>query len=341
MKINPRVSVIMPMYNSEKYIKEAIDSILNQTYIDLELIVINDGSKDNCAEIVSQINDERLVFIDNKENHGFLYTLNWCLSVAQGELVARLDDDDISYPTRIEKQVRYMDEHPDIVICGTQRDELIDGEIHNSSQYNIMTPEQIRYSLPFNNYAFAHSSFMMRKSILDKENIRYEKYKQTPDYHMIMQLSKFGNIGRIQEPLVTYRIHSAQSTQVRSMDMKMGEHDNVRAEFIDTLDLTKEEKRAFKIGVLRRIRTKEELSSFCKVIDKYALQCGVSKKNDKKCMDTIYSSIMLEQYHTIGLLFWNIQIGQVRWMFSKVGLEFINKCIRKKNAKYFQTKVEI
>lgn len=108
----PKISVILPAYNAEKYINEAIDSILTQTYRDFELIILNDCSKDRTEEIILSYEDDRIVYLKNQVNMGVAATLNRGLAAAKGEYVARMDADDISLPERFEKQAAYLDEHP-------------------------------------------------------------------------------------------------------------------------------------------------------------------------------------------------------------------------------------
>ena len=336
----PIVSVIMPMYNSVDFVRQAIDSILQQTFADLEIIAINDGSTDGCADVVSQINDERLTFID-RENHGFVNTLNECIELAKGKYIARLDDDDWSYPDRIKKQVEYFEAHPDTVLVGTLCDEYRDGQITKVKETPVRTPNQIRFGLIFGNFAFAHSSFMMRRDVLIYNSIRYEVFKQVPDYHMITQLYPYGKIARIQEPLVVYRIHGAQSTQVRSSRMKQDESDNARAWFVDTLPLNAEEKRAVKKGILRKLKTKGDIESFDAVIEKYKDLCGIDRIKDKECIGFLYDYCMLTQFCSPSLLASFIRCSKRKWLLSSKGLKFAIKCILKRNPAYLETTVEI
>ncbi|MCR5592002.1 MAG: glycosyltransferase [Lachnospiraceae bacterium] len=336
----PTVSVIMPMYNSVKYVKQAIESLLGQTYKDIEIIAINDGSKDGCADVVRAIEDERLIFID-RENHGFIYTLNECIKKSRGKYIARLDDDDWSYPERLEKQVEYLESHPDTVLVGTLDDEQTGDDIKRLLETPVRTPEQIKYSLVFGNYAFAHSSFMMRKDVLTENGIEYEMFKQVPDYHMISSLSRFGKIARVQEPLVVYRIHPAQSTQVRSLQMKLGEIDRARDWYINTLDLDDEKKKALKKGVLRKLKTKDDVRAFSAALLEYARQCGVDEKKDRDCMRFLYENCMLTQLCCPSLLFACSGSRNIGWLFSAKGVKFIIKCIIRKNTDYLLTEVDI
>ena len=114
----PKLSVIMPAYNAEKYIGEAIESILNQTFTDFEFIIIDDGSSDHTADIIKGFHDERIRFIQNEKNSGVANTLNKGLELSQGEYIARMDADDISLPARFEKQVAFMEANPDVAVVG-------------------------------------------------------------------------------------------------------------------------------------------------------------------------------------------------------------------------------
>ncbi|MBO5705288.1 MAG: glycosyltransferase family 2 protein [Alphaproteobacteria bacterium] len=199
----PRVSVILPAYNAEMYLAEAIESILGQTYTDFELIILNDGSTDNTPEIIKHYADldERIVFIDNNVNQGLIAVLNQGLDMARGEFVARMDSDDISLPTRFEKQVKYLDANPDVGVLGTL--------IHGFGKFDlsgIQIPVVTALDMLKENY-IAHPSVMMRKSILDKYNLRYDpKYNHCEDIELwtrMIFLTKFRNI---MEVLLMYRI---------------------------------------------------------------------------------------------------------------------------------------
>src|SRR5688572_2119038 len=105
----PKVSVILPVYNGEKYLREAIESILCQTYEDFEFIIINDGSTDKSEEIILSYKDGRIVYSKNEFNKGLIYSLNKSIELASGELIARMDADDIAFPDRLQKQVDYFE----------------------------------------------------------------------------------------------------------------------------------------------------------------------------------------------------------------------------------------
>jgi len=115
----PAVSVVMPVYNGEKYLRESIDSILNQTYTDYEFIIVNDGSNDKTEEIILSYNDNRIRYIKNEKNLQIVKSLNRGIELAKGRYIARMDADDISLPRRFEKQITFMENNLEIGVCGT------------------------------------------------------------------------------------------------------------------------------------------------------------------------------------------------------------------------------
>ncbi|MDO4744626.1 MAG: glycosyltransferase, partial [Clostridia bacterium] len=163
---NPRVSVIMGVYNGAETLKRAVDSILAQTYSDWELIICDDGSVDDTYKIAVECKqkDSRIKVIQNEKNMRLAYSLNQCLKIAKGEYIARMDADDISLPERFEKQVAYLDQHPEMSVVGTAAivfdengDKLIRGlgvEYPMKKQMHRSTP-------------FMHVTIMMRKSAYD------------------------------------------------------------------------------------------------------------------------------------------------------------------------------
>ena len=199
----PRISVLMTAYNAEKYIAQAIESILNQTYTDYEFIIINDGSTDDTPNIIRHYadSDSRIIFIDNKQNQGLIAVLNQGLDMARGEFIARMDADDISLPKRFEKQVAYLDANPDVGVLGT----LIHG-FGIMDAAGIQIPGVTVFDMLKQNY-IAHPSVMMRKGVLDKYNLRYSPdYKHCEDMELwsrMIFLTKFHNL---MEVLLMYRI---------------------------------------------------------------------------------------------------------------------------------------
>ena len=199
---NPRVSVLMPAYNAEKYIGESIDSILGQTFDDFELIIVNDGSTDNTAEIVRKYarQDTRIKFIDNKKNAGVAKTRNQLLDAACGEYIAFQDSDDISRPYRLATQVKFLDSHPDISVLGAAMETFPEYE---TVSY-IENPKLLDFYIA---NAVSNAVVMFRKSDIDKYGFRYnEKYQTCEDYDFWVRVVRVLKIHNLRDVLINYRV---------------------------------------------------------------------------------------------------------------------------------------
>ena len=211
--INPEISVLLPVYNSEKYILEAINSILNQTFSNFELIIIDDGSTDTSEEIISKINDKRIVFEKNDTNKGLIYTLNKGIRLSRGSYIARMDADDFSVANRFEKQILEFEKDENLVVCGSFIKTFGNGTEQYISHIPI-TNAQILASIFFT-CPFAHPSVMIKKeALLQLEEAYREDYKHSEDYDLWSRLVFVGNSINIPEFLLNYRIHEKQVSTV-------------------------------------------------------------------------------------------------------------------------------
>lgn len=217
MKKAPRVSVLMPAYNSEKYIAESIESILNQTFTDFEFIIINDGSTDSTARIIKKYakHDNRIKFINHSKNKGLVGVLNEGLGLVRGEYIARMDSDDISLPTRFAKQVAYMDAHPECGVLGTAFQMFGDREtiiIHPKHVYII----DLVYGCPV-----GHPTAMLRKSVMDTHEFRYDKnYKHAEDFELWSRMIMSTEIHNLPEILLNYRWANTNISVVHAEEQK-------------------------------------------------------------------------------------------------------------------------
>jgi len=201
-----KITVIMTVYNGEKYIKEAIDSILRQTYKNFELLIINDGSTDNTLKIVNQYQDKRLKLIQNPINSGIVYSRNKALEESTGEFIAVLDADDIALPTRLKKQLNFLEKNTDFGLIGGWA-ELIDeyGNLTGIKWKNKIPPNRISSTLLFNNL-FTHSAAMLRKNAIPADG--YRQYEISCEFDLWIRMAKKWKLGNLNEILVKYRIHS-------------------------------------------------------------------------------------------------------------------------------------
>ncbi len=202
----PRVTVIMSVYNGEKYIGEAVESILNQTYKDFELLIINDGSTDSSKDIIYLYDDKRIRLINNKRNIGLTRSLNKGIRLSQSEYVARMDADDVSLPTRLEKQVKFMDANDDIALCGTWFQ-----SIGNNSDVVWKVPEhdeEIRCLMLFHNPIF-HPTVILRRAVLEQFSLSYNpKYRYSQDYDLWVRMLAHSKASNLQEVLLLHRFHA-------------------------------------------------------------------------------------------------------------------------------------
>lgn len=209
----PKISVIMPVYNGEKYLKEAIDSILKQTFSDFELLLINDGSTDSTEAIIKSYDDVRMIYIKNEKNLGLIKTLNKGLDLAKGEFIARMDQDDIALPTRFEKQINIFHKNPDIGVCGTWFTCFGEGIKEKTLQHPVNS-ESIKINL-LGRSSLGHPTVMLRKSAM--ENLRYdENYQSAEDYEFWVSLSRVTRLYNIPESLLKYRVHQTNISVVEN-----------------------------------------------------------------------------------------------------------------------------
>ena len=238
----PKVSILMPVYNAERYLAQAIDSIINQSFTDWELIIINDGSTDQSKSIIESYNDPRIKHYENEANLKLIKTLNKGIGLCTGEYIARMDSDDISQPERLQIQVDFLDKHPSYVMCGTTA-RVVDnggkkiGEIRNLKRNNFL-----QINLLFSN-PFVHPSVVIRRKAL--ENNHYDEYfKHIEDYELWCRVALEGKIANICKDLILYRWHSSNVSVVHN-DMQMLLKNEVVKQQLQELDIIPTEKELY------------------------------------------------------------------------------------------------
>ncbi|RKW53370.1 MAG: glycosyltransferase [Lachnospiraceae bacterium] len=215
-KREPLVSIVMPIYNSETYLDEAILSIIHQTYKNWELLIINEfGSNEEGKRIINRYAaiDSRIRLIQNSERLGIAESLNEGLRQAKGEYIARMDGDDISLPERIEKQVEFMESNNDILLCGVQV------EVFGSEKWDWKLetdPARIRTDALFYSPC-VHPTILFRRDVINKYNVFYNKdYKASEDYDFFTRILEFGEIANLKEVLFKYRLYGTNATYINN-----------------------------------------------------------------------------------------------------------------------------
>lgn len=214
----PKISVILPVYNTEKFINEAVQSILDQTFTDFELLILNDASTDNTLSVLNQFTDPRIRIISNEQNLKVVKTLNKGLDLAKGEFIARMDADDISHPQRFEKQLNYFKSHPDVDFCGTWVQNFGSEDLIMRAAF---THDNIKARLLFLNPIF-HPSIMFKKEGFTKHDLRFdESFTNAEDYGLwakAIDLIKFANVPEV---LLKYRIHAENVSVLKSSNQSV------------------------------------------------------------------------------------------------------------------------
>lgn len=229
---NYALSVIMPVYNGEKYLKLAIDSILAQTFTDFEFVIINDGSTDSSGDIISSYSDSRIKVLSHPHNLGIVKSLNDGVLLSTGEYIARIDSDDISLPARLESQYQYLLAHKDTFLCATN--------IVSINEYNIVTSKpwwkgstNLKWDLIWGN-VIPHPTVMIKRSVLPVP--AYRDYKYSEDYDLWLRLLSSGDIHRMDEALVQYRLHN--HTDKDSSAVSLSESYRSNLEWLSSLGLS-------------------------------------------------------------------------------------------------------
>ena len=215
----PMVSIVMSVYNGEPFLWDAINSILRQTYPEIEFIILNDGSLDSSSEILKAFasEDARIQLIEHKENLGLTVRLNEGWHAASGKYIARMDADDISLSDRLSMQVDYLENNPDVGVLGTQMN-VVNEDCLITEKYEVpISHDQIAWALMFNR-SFAHPSVMIRRSILEQAGGYDATFRVSQDHELWTRLIWLTRFANLPEVLVNYRSH-ASATSI--MDVRM------------------------------------------------------------------------------------------------------------------------
>ncbi len=205
MTEKPLVSVIMPLYNAEAYLREAIDSILAQRYSHFELLILNDGSSDASEEICLSYKDPRIRYHAHK-NIGLAGTLNKGLALSTGKYIARQDQDDVAHCERFEKQVAYLEAHQEVLLLGTRANVFSDTQDFIKRHDHATHPALLKFDLLFDN-PFVHSTVMFRKKDIDLVGGYTTDRSYFEDYELWSRFAERGDVANLPDVLLEYRHH--------------------------------------------------------------------------------------------------------------------------------------
>lgn len=209
----PKVSVVMSVYNEEKYLQESIESVLHQTLKDFEFVVINDASTDNSARILEKIavNDERLRIINNEKRLGLTKSLNIAIINSKGKYIARMDADDVALPERLERQILHLEKNPSIGLIGTSFYEIDEHSRILGEVYMPETDLMIRKKI-FKFNPFFHSSITIPRTVFEKVGLYNEEFQYAQDYELWFRILRSYKGINLNELLMKRRKHKQTLT---------------------------------------------------------------------------------------------------------------------------------
>ena len=269
-----KVTVLMPTYNVAPYVKEAVESVLRQTYSDFELLVIDDCSSDDTLDVVRGINDHRIRVVKNERNLGLADNLNRGLSMIASEYVARMDGDDMAEPDWLEKEVSVLERHPEIGVCGGC------GKRFGSSDSLVVLPERHEDCLVSMLFSCSILVPVFRFELYSKWGMRY-RHEAFPaeDYRFWADCSKVTRFYNVQKVLFHYRMHETQICSSLK-EVQVGKADEVRKLMLDWLndDMSDADRdyflKSFILGEIHDKKTLDERRRFAKELCRLNLKYG-------------------------------------------------------------------
>ncbi|HMI04321.1 MAG TPA: glycosyltransferase family 2 protein [Pedobacter sp.] len=239
--MNPKITVFMAAYNAANYINESIQSILDQTFEDFELLIVNDGSTDETVDIINNFKDSRIRLLHNDKNRGLTYTRNIVVNEARAEYIAILDSDDVAIHNRLELQYNFFQEHPDFALCGGHGT-VIDEAGNPVADNRFTVPvgsDKIKMTLLFYN-TFINSTVMYKAAVL-KELNGYNDYAPAEDYELFIRISDKYPVANLDSILVKYRLHSSNTSLVQSETGRAKVH-SIKEKQLTNLQITADKK---------------------------------------------------------------------------------------------------
>ena len=318
----PKISVVMPVYNGDRYLKKSINSILGQTFDDFELIIINDGSTDLSFDIIKSYQDKRIKIINNSKNIGIARSLNKGINIAIGDYIARQDQDDISLPERFMCQVNFLKKNDvDLVDANFTFIDEDDNYIHDYEERNF-SPHETLSHLFF--YELIHESIMCKRSLFKINNIKYKK-RPTEDYDLFIRLAKAGmTAARIPQHHLKVRKHP-NSECGSNWDRMKKDINQMRIELVQDLGLrpTDEEKKIH-IAFIEQNSFNLNQYKFRDVL------CWANKINNANEMNKVYNRIYFKK---------QLYIRLIRMIKRKKRKSFLDMFELKKSAVFYDANI--
>lgn len=294
---SPFVTVLMAVYNGATYLRESIDSVLNQSFSDFEFLIYNDGSTDNTIEIINSYSDSRIILINNTTNRGVSANMNEGIRRARGRYITRMDADDVAYPERIARQVAYLETNPDVGLCGSAVRYI---GASNHTVYLPVDNDIIQHTMWLQN-AFYQPAVTLRTSVLLENNLLYNTdYDPAEDYKLWSDMSAFTKLHNLPEVLLDYRIHPHQISRRQSAKQQRISG-KIRQEQMARLGihLAPEQQHSFELLTFEDNWSKFQLSDYTKVallLD----SLGIQAQNSGVAPDVVYQVLSQQWARVLG-----------------------------------------
>lgn len=297
------VSVIIPAYNVERYIGTCLRSMLDQTYVHQEILVVNDAATDNTLSVIKSFTDPRIRIIENETNLGLAASVNKAIQQAKGLYIARMDADDVAHPQRLQKQVEFLEQHADVSIVGTAMQSIgYSNYLHEFPE----THEACKPHLLFN-VCFGHPSVLVRKSVFDNpENLYHEDLRQySEEYELWCRLVDKIRFANLPEALLEYR--TFEPAEKNDAEQKRKENSfTIRKNFI-AAQLGEQSEKDYQyhdnISNLRKAKDMEELSVWLTWLERCIQLNNKYKAFDSRALQSELSKRAFE------LRYWNKHLG--------------------------------
>lgn len=325
-----KLAVLLPTYNSVSYLKESIDSVLNQTFTDFDLYIYDDCSTDNSEEFIKSYPNSNIVYIKNEQNIGVTKTLNKGLDflLSKYDYIARMDADDWCYPKRFEKQIQFLENNQEVVLCGTQGYWLKDLDVNPDGGWMYPTDSKyIKYYLLFG-ATFGHSSVVFRSKFFIEYNLRYDETKvNCQDWELWSRVARIGKMINLPDFLMKYRIlENSNHRSPEKQKMQFKNRSRIIAAYWETFGVSFSELDVYSFYYDNRELSKTDFKIYMeKWITAFNLVYNQSKKElskeDKKNFGYLLSRKLLSYWKRSGVS----RINPMIWFFILYQVRFVGK----------------
>lgn len=279
----PVISVVMSTYNEENYIETSLKSILNQTFQDFEIIIVDDASTDHTRDIIKGLGDERIRLLCNDENQGLTKNLNKALQYVRGRYIARMDGDDIALPKRFERQLKYMEQHPETMLVSCYTKNFGDSDL----VFALRDHSEVLKVRMLVRPVYAHPGFMMRRELIDAGCRYNEDYRTAQDYEFASRMAETYQIGLVPEILLLYRVHKKQIS-AKAGKQQFNNADKIRKRQLERLgvELNEQEWEDYQLLVREAaVASLDDFERVKKIIDKMILSNQRTGIYDERIME--------------------------------------------------------